>query len=172
MEAHKWLNDNFSAFDHPQTLIANWYQDGLQHILERIMRLRKTGEYSDLHRLIAAAQHYSYYAKRFRQDGNYCDAAYCEGYTNGLIYASLPSADRSSTTPPLFFHFGGFQTDRENLYKKTVKKLPDIHKAAQKFVQRSISKHRRENNLILHHLPQLDLGKYIAELEEHRSQRA
>jgi hypothetical protein len=172
MEAHNWLNQTFSAFDYPQTLIANWYQDGLQHILERILRLRKTGEYSDLHRLIAGTQHYSYYAKRFRQDGNFCDAAYCEGYANGLMYASFPSADRSKTAPPLFFHFGGFQTDRKTLYKNTVKKLPGIHKAAYKFVLNTMGKHRREDNLIIHHIPQLSLGKYVAELEDRRNKRA
>src|SRR5437879_8943496 len=34
--AHRWLHDEFDMFDFPQILISSWYQDGMQHALDRI----------------------------------------------------------------------------------------------------------------------------------------
>jgi hypothetical protein len=96
-EAHKWLHKTYNMHKHPQMLFSSWYQDGFMHSLNRILRLRKLGTYSDLHYLQHAAHSYLNFAKRYRADKKFGDAAYCYGYSNGYLYASLSEAHPTLT---------------------------------------------------------------------------
>lgn len=161
-EAHTWLHDEFSAHKYPQILVSSWYQDGIQHSLERILRLRKTGQYSNLHRLIETGNSYEQYARKYLRDKNYADAAYCYGYAYGYRFASLvggKSLDKSSQ-PPLFFYFG-FLGWSKSAFRKSLSKLPTRHKAAFRYCKSIMNKYPRDAEVVLHHMAQLNLGKYI-----------
>ncbi len=159
IDAHLWLHDTFGIRSHPQTMIASWYQDGLMDALSRIIRLRRTGAYSDVYRLIHTAHGYYEFERRYQRDNNFSDAAYCEGYATGLLFSSQTSKLRM--TPPLFFHFGGFGTSGRSVYKRWVRKLPDLHKTAHRYVIGCLKKIPPHEEIVLHHKAQLNLGRYI-----------
>jgi hypothetical protein len=157
---NNWLRDTFNIKRHPQYLISSWYLDGLQHGLERILRLRKTGEYSDLHRLIRQAQSYYEFLRRYLRDKKFDDAAYCAGYSTAMIFASQKSDERE--WPPLFYYFGGYCVDSRSAYKRVINKLPNLYKAPNRFLKKMAAEYP---NMILVHMAQLNLGKYLDELD-------
>lgn len=161
IDEHLWLHDKFSLKRHPQIAYCSWYQDGMIDALSRILRLRRSGIYSSLHRLQGSASSYERYAKLFRRDKKYGDAAYCYGYSNAYLFAAVGSQTNFEAIPPLFFHFG-FEAHSRNAYKKMLNKLPSHHKSAHKFVQRLAAKYGDSDNIVLHHKDQLDLSKYVA----------
>jgi hypothetical protein len=160
--AHAWLYEDFDIGTHPSIIICACYQDGLIHGLERVVRLRKSGEYSDRHRVLNLARNYTVFAQRYRRDKRFDDAAYCEGYANAMLFAALDPEIHDSS-PPLFFNFGGFETSKPTAYKRMIRKLPQLHKAPHRFVKRIADKYRREDRIVVHHLPQLNLGRYVTE---------
>jgi hypothetical protein len=159
--AHIWLNDTFNVRKHPQILIANWYQDGLLHALERIVRLRNSGRYSDRQRLIGLVQSYEQFGKRYLRQKNYSDAAYCEGYANGMLYA-LASQDGGGK-PPLFFHFNLFISSSRSAYQRAINKLPAMHKGMHKYLTRVVDKYPGHDGIVIHHKAQLNLREFLAD---------
>lgn len=153
-----WLRDTFKIKKHPNYLISAWYLDGLQHALERILRLRRTGEYSDLHRLIHTARSYYHFSKCFLKDRKFDDAAYSEGYADGMLYASLERPKKMG--PPLFYYFGGFRTSSRHVFKRAIHHLPNRHRGADKFV-RKIADQAAQPDMIIKHRAQLNVGKYM-----------
>lgn len=159
-DSHDWLHEKFSLSKYPQILFCSWYQDGLMHALERIVRLRKSGLQSDLHKLQGSARSYDYFARRFQKDRQYGDAAYCFGYSAGYLFATQFAADGPVIPPPLFFYFG-FATRGKTLYQKQLSKIPELHKSAFRFACKIASKYPSDSNLVLHHDPRLNLSKYM-----------
>lgn len=156
-EAHSWLHDKFNAVKYPQILFCSWYQDGMTHALERMLRLRKTGKYSDLHQISHSLRAYFSYAKRYGKLKRFSDSAYCYGYSNAYLYASLTDEERKEFTPPLFFYFKSeIQTAPQ--YQRALKKLPTLHKTAFQFAQRIVQKNPHLSTHVLHHMDQLDLS--------------
>jgi hypothetical protein len=153
-----WLRETFKIKKHPHYLISAWYLDGLQHALERILRLRKTGQYSDLHKLQHTARSYYYFAKGFLRDKRFDDAAYSEGYADGMLFAALDGEEKM--TPPLFYYFRGFRTSSRSAYKRAIYKLAARHRGADKYVMK-ISKDCRDPNMVILHRAQLSVGKYM-----------
>lgn len=157
-EAHTWLHDTYNAIKYPQILFCSWYQDGMLHALERILRLRKSGVYSDRHRLISSSRSYHAYAEQYRKIRNYSDSAYCYGYANAYLYASFDDEDRSELAPPFFFYFDS-EIETAAKYKRTLKRLPELHKSAFRYAQKVVKKHPYLANHVLDHKDQLDLGQ-------------
>ncbi|RZN11241.1 hypothetical protein CWO90_46550 [Bradyrhizobium sp. Leo121] len=156
--AHSWLHDTYNAIKYPQILFCSWYQDGMLHALERILRLRKTGIYSDRHRLIGSFRSYHAYAEQYRKIRNYSDSAYCYGYANAYLYASLDDKERSELTPPIFFYFD-CEIETAAKYKRALKRLPELHKSAFKYAQRIAARHPHLETHVLDHKDQLDLSQ-------------
>src|SRR5262249_12023928 len=125
--AHSWLHSKYDAKKYPQMLYCSWYQDGMSHALERILRLRSTGIYSDLHQTQHSARLYASYAQRYRKLKYYGDSSYCSGYSNAFVYASLANDERRKHTPPLFFYFDN-EIQSAHQYSRSIKNLPDQHK--------------------------------------------
>ncbi len=160
--AHNWLHKKFDEFELPQILICSWYQDGVMHALERILRLKRTGEQSDLHRLQGAAASYERFAQQFRRDRNYGDAAYCEGYSNAYLFASQYRDGLDEIMlPPLFFYFGYYGRSAKE-FQAVVPDLPSMHRRAFGFAKKLLSKYPKNEKLVLHHPVRLNLGKYMA----------
>jgi hypothetical protein len=157
-DAHIWLHDTYNAVKYPQILFCSWYQDGLMHSLRRILRLRRTGVYSDRRRLISSYNSYAVYAREYRRIRNYADSAYCYGYANAYLFAALDDEIRSKSELPLFFYF-----DREistaNRYSRELRKLPELHKSAFKYAQRIAAKRPDLRTHVLDHKDQLDLSE-------------
>jgi hypothetical protein len=129
----------------------------MMHALERMLRLRKTGKYSDLHQISHSFQAYFSYAKRYGRLKRYGDSAYCYGYSNAYLYASLADEERKRLAPPLFFYFNNeIQTAPQ--YQRALKKLPTLHKAAFQYAQRIARKNPHLSTHVLHHMDQLDLS--------------
>jgi hypothetical protein len=144
---------------YPQILFCSWYQDGLIHALMRILRLRRLGTYSDLHRLMHSYQSYFNFAKRYRRDKKYSDSAYCYGYATAYLYAQV-SEEHPKAKPPTFFYFDA-EIVGKSIYKKAIKKLPDLHKGAFRYAQKIVSEYPKGAGVILHHIDQLNLGRYV-----------
>lgn len=159
--AHTWLYDECDHFKHPQILISAFYQDGMLHACCRILRMRATGEYSDMHRVQVAFQSYSRFAKGFQRDRRYDDAAYCEGYANVLLFA-LMQQDEKNIIPPLFFYFGGFESSSKSVFKRNIRIMKTAHVAAYKFCARIMSRYKPSDGIVIHHKPQLNVSKYIS----------
>jgi NAD-dependent SIR2 family protein deacetylase len=160
-DALDWLRATFSIKRKPQYLISAWYLDGMQHALERILRLKRTGIYSDLHRLQYTGHSYFRFAKSLLRDGKFDDAAYCEGYANAMLFAWL-SPDGRNLRPPLFFYFGGFGTSSKSRFVRNVSKFPTYYKRANRFLERTRSKFKDENDeFVIIHFAKLNLTPYL-----------
>jgi hypothetical protein len=128
------------------------------HALKRILRLRRTGAYSDRHRLIGSANSYLTYAKEYRRIKYYSDSAYCYGYSNGYLYAALDEELRSESQLPLFFYFDR-EIETANKYRRMLSKLPLLHKSAFRYAEKLAAKRPDLKTHILDHKDQLDLSK-------------
>lgn len=159
IDAHLWIHDTFNIRKYPQILISSWYQDGLMDVLHRVLRQRRTGEYSNLRRVIGSASGYFEAAKLYARDRSFADAAYCQGYATGLLFVSQRPPNR--IFPPLFFHFSEFGTSSKTAYKRALSKLPALHKRAQQFVTKTIAKAPPHEDVVFHHRAQLNLGRYF-----------
>jgi SIR2-like domain len=156
-EAHSWLHNKYNAIKYPQILFCSWYQDGMMHALQRMLRLKKTGKYSDLHQISHSLRSYFSYAQRFRKLKYYNDSAYCYGYSNAYLFAALTDEERERFTPPLFFYFDS-EFQEASQYQRALKKLPNLHKSAFQYAQRIAKKNPHLSTHILHHMDQLNLG--------------
>lgn len=78
------------------------YHDGAKDACYRIQRRRKTGEYSELHRVQWLCQQYSQFYDNACSEGRFTDAAYIDGYLNGLMM--LLSANQDAEDEKLIEH--------------------------------------------------------------------
>jgi hypothetical protein len=125
----KALYERFSIAAHPTITNAACYQNGLQHAIRRVMVHRRAGEYSSPalndrreHRYLDAERHH----RRLR---NYTDAAYCEGYANGVLLA-LMETKKERGQLPLYFAFGERETRTIRQFQAALRRAHDSHKAA------------------------------------------
>src|SRR5262249_19061565 len=87
---------NFAPMkEYPMVVYALSYQDGLSHSLRRILNRRGSGEYSHRCDVQSMIQSYENMQKTAIRRRRYWDAAYIEGYVNGMYYLLLDQADRS-----------------------------------------------------------------------------
>ena len=89
---------------HPCAVYTLSYQDGVIHAFERFMQNYKTGEYNQPGRLGRIAGKYEEWIENYLAVENYWDAAYYEGYVNGLVFieACESEDDLLSKFPFLF----------------------------------------------------------------------
>ncbi|TQK72303.1 SIR2-like protein [Nocardioides sp. SLBN-35] len=104
--------------EYPAVIYTWFYNDGLRDICDRILRKRASGEYSDRHHVTNMLKFYDEAYERAYESGRYGDAAYIDGYSNGLILmlgdawgtAQLDDEDGTSKSLlescPLYFVYG------------------------------------------------------------------
>ncbi|MCP6680660.1 SIR2 family protein [Bacillus nakamurai] len=85
-EEHTRLSSSFNIKENPQVILTLCYQDGLIHSFERILAMRKTGDYSNPQQVRKIINDYEIIKQQKYNDGVYHDVAYIDGYINGLIY--------------------------------------------------------------------------------------
>lgn len=154
-DAHKWLYDTYNIKDNPEIVYCAYYQDGLQHLLERVMALRKAGVYSDRHYIQGKIHAYQQLRKAKSGAKRYGDVAYIDGYINGLLYL-LISPDEPDNIPPLFYGYGLGELMDKQAFAEALGDLPSCHKAAFRDAKRIADKALEHGgDLVIHHIPQL-----------------
>jgi hypothetical protein len=138
----------------PNVIYTLAYQNGLQHAFNRILSLQSSGHYSDPHSTRHVLGTYDQLRRRAISDGKYFDAAYIDGYLNGLLCLELDSDDLKDL--PLFFvwrsavdlvDYSDFVTE--------IAKAETLHKAATRHAQRLVSD--LTPGLVVRHKPFLDV---------------
>jgi len=96
----------FSHRDYPAIAHCWGYQQGLRDALGRILSRRGSGEYSDRHRLTSLANSYDEMSRKALARDDYFEAAYIDGYENGLVQALAFDDEEMVNLLPLFFVYG------------------------------------------------------------------
>lgn len=85
-DEHAKLSSLFDPIRSPEIILTLCYQDGLIHSFERILAMRKTGNYSNPQQVRIIINDYEIIKTQKYNDGVYHDVAYIDGYITGLIY--------------------------------------------------------------------------------------
>ena len=101
-EKHSKTADAFIKTQHPLLIFILGYQDGLVHALQRIIRMRKTGEYYSVEAVHARMHGYDHKIYDFGNKKDFWNAAYAQGYQSGLLFLLLKSRNGKSPKPPFF----------------------------------------------------------------------
>jgi thiamine pyrophosphate-dependent acetolactate synthase large subunit-like protein len=99
-EKHDKTADAFIKTQHPLLIFILGYQDGLIHSLQRIARMRKTGEYHSTSAVLARMQGYDRKIYEFEKRKDFWNSAYALGYQNGLLFLALKSSNSRAPNPP------------------------------------------------------------------------
>jgi hypothetical protein len=151
--AHNKTADSFIKTQHPLLIFILSYQDGLIHALQRIFRMRRSGEYYSMDRVHALTHMYGHKTQEYLGKGDFWNAAYSHGYQTGLLYLLLKSDDDKCPTPPLFdtpFSIGA--SSLTGALRIPPRKLP---KKASAQARRILLKYPKAAKLIPDHTPYL-----------------
>jgi len=100
---NKLFSDNLSL-KYPSSLYSLAYQDGLKHSFERMIQRFNTGEYSNPEYLDKFIKNYKILSSRYYDDDHYWNAAYIEGYINGLIFIKSQEKDKIGDIPLYYLY--------------------------------------------------------------------
>jgi hypothetical protein len=151
---HHRLHDHFDPHQTPMMIYAAVYQDGLVHAFERITARWKTGEYSHRCRVAQKIQQYEQIRKLHMSNRHYLDAAYAQGYLNGLFWLVMDRRTRAEL--PCYFNFGPTIAEREittfNGYRRIMRAKRQVHhKGAFRIAKQVVTK--LGPGEVLHHPP-------------------
>jgi len=148
-EARSDIQSVWPPQEFPQVIYSVAYQDGLRHACDRIFVRSSAGEYSDPHHLTHVVQSYFLSRTVAMRQKEYFDAAYVEGYLNGLLIMLLPNS--AVRKLPYYFLFGTSDEIRtEKQFGRWIKKAPRIHKASHRAALRMTAD---IGDLLVHHTP-------------------
>jgi hypothetical protein len=134
----------------PQVVITAAYQDGLLHAFDRMLAMAHTGQYSHTCEIVSQATKYERIIKDNLRRHQYIDAAYAQGYFNGITYLLLD--DRRRKTLPLYFGFGLPEMHTLAEYKRALAGRRGHPNAAASYAKRIVTDNLGPKNL-LHHTP-------------------
>jgi NAD-dependent SIR2 family protein deacetylase len=103
-EKHDKTASAFIKTRHPLLIFILGYQDGLVHALQRIIRMRRTGEYYSVEAVHARMHGYDRKIAEFVEKNDLWNASYAEGYQNGLLFLLLLHSKKGKVKPPPIFH--------------------------------------------------------------------
>ena len=133
----------------PETIHCASYQDGLMHALDRAMQQSRTGEYSHRCDLVKKVCAYEDIRKGRVRRRAYNDAAYAEGYMNGLML--LVEREDLTRIIPRYYVVGATDQPRSfTAYRKLARNAPRLHKTA---YRQAVRIARRVGDLVVHHPP-------------------
>jgi hypothetical protein len=136
----------------PAAVLCGTYQDGLIHAFERMIVRRATGEYSHIHHVERFISTYERRREELVREKRYHDAAYAEGYQNGLVY--LINSPRDRVWLPLYFVYGSKKELRTlAAFKREARDAESLHKGA--FAQAEKLANRWSPTIVPHHRPEL-----------------
>jgi NAD-dependent SIR2 family protein deacetylase len=153
-DAHRTLYQKRPLTRYPETMYCASYQDGLRHALERAINLAHTGRYSHTCVVHRKFQEYERIRKTHLRKQNYHDAAYSEGYMNGLLLLLLPDEDDPIRGMPMYFVFGAkYQQASFAGYQRLANRASKLHSRSYK---RAVKTAPKYEGLEMHHTPFLD----------------
>ena len=135
---------------YPDLVYSMVYQDGLIHAYQRVCAMKRTGYYSNPVNIDNSIHSYVQILRSKKEQRDYYEQAYIEGYLNGLI--SLSSKE-FNMLPPLFFTFN----DEEVIYtydeyldkrKVFITTNSEIFDAVKRLV-------KEKSHVVMHHAPRL-----------------
>ena len=151
------LHDKVSAIDLSQYPCAAYtlsYQDGVIHAFERFLQNYKTGEYNQPGRLSSIAGEYEELVHNYLAAKNYWDAAYYDGYENGLIFIDICENrdDILSIFPFLFLPNAKKELSSYDVYMDELKRISRSISRVQKQAKKIFKVHAG-SDLVVHHPP-------------------
>jgi hypothetical protein len=151
--AHSKTADAFIRTQHPLLIFILSYQDGLIHALQRIIRMRRTGEYHSRMAVHARIHNYEHRIEDLSRAKDYWNAAYALGYQSGLLFLLLKSDDDEGPSPPFFsVPFDVAVRSLSGALRFPKDKLPRSVKIQ---ASRILKRHPKEARLIPDHTPYL-----------------
>lgn len=153
-EAHRTASE-ISVNKFPAVMHCWAYQDGMLDAVNRIKSRRVTGEYSDAHHVQALVESYDRLTDYALDEGRYWDAAYTQGYGNGVLLM-LDDKDELSDMVPLYFAYGSDSPMRDLAdLKKALKKSKKKNERAWQEAKRLSAD--IEDDMVVHHMPFVSL---------------
>jgi hypothetical protein len=147
------LQQVYPPKDFPQVIYAASYQNGLMHACDRVLVGARTGEPSDSHNMAHMAYSYERLLKNAMRRRKYYDAAYIEGYVNGLTTLLLP--DNEVRRMPYYFLFGVNEDIRtRKQFDRWIRRAPRLHQASLKAAEKIVG--GLGEGLVVRHRPFLD----------------
>lgn len=156
VEEHIEFTNSIDMQLEPHLLCSAWYQDGLIHSLQRILDLKKTGKYSNLHFVQDKLRSYDEKVSGFIKRKNYAEASYFTGYMNGFIFFLICNklADGNDVrSVPFYFHPGMGEFEDVDEYNEIVRRNPKVHKASLAQCTRIVAKKGAGASMVLQHQP-------------------
>lgn len=102
----KEVVSNYSHKKYP-ALVHCWaYQEGMLDACGRILGRRGSGEYSDKNHVGQMFAFYAHLVDHSIEDGRFFNAAYIDGYANGLFYILARADEGVQDGTPLYFIYG------------------------------------------------------------------
>lgn len=148
-EIHSQVSE-ISFHKNPEIIYTLSYQDGLLHAFERILARKKTGEYSHPCHIISFINSYAKLRKEKIRKRAYFDAAYIDGYIEGLMLLVVDEEERGKLSPfYLFGHKGQIKSFNE--YLEIIDSGISFHKQARIQAEKLASKSMLET--VPHHIP-------------------
>lgn len=131
----------FSPKQFPAIIHCWAYHDGMRDALFRILHRRRTGEYSDRHHVRSLLASYDKLYDRAYEAGRFTDAAYIDGYLNGLFTLVSDEEDGRELLDnvPLYFIYGArdlamrSQDDLKEALEHSRRRAPKARKEARTF---------------------------------------
>lgn len=157
LSAMEDLHDKVSKIDlcqYPCAIYTLSYQDGVIHAFERFLQNNKTGEYNQPGRLGRIAGEYAEWTENYLAAENYWDAAYYEGYVNGLVLieACEDKDDILNDFPFLFLPNAKQALTSYEIYIDELKRVSRGRSKYQKQAE-AIVKKNAGGGLVVHHPP-------------------
>lgn len=153
--AHNNFVLSYRPRDTPHLIFATVFQDGLIHALERIIDLKTSGRYSDLHFVEGQMRLYDQKIAAHLRERDYWEVSYFTGYLTGLeafLFANRLTADEMPPVP-LFFHPGLGLIDDAEAYDEAVRNMPEVHRGALAQAKRILKRSGTEDAEVIQHAP-------------------
>lgn len=100
VDLHMKTADEFVKRPTAALMLALSYQDGLIHACQRILRMKKEGEYYCLENVHELVHVYLFKENNFVSQDDLWNAAYCSGYKNGLLFLMFANEEKEPPFPP------------------------------------------------------------------------
>jgi hypothetical protein len=161
VEDRAWKANDYAGSKSHKTFPAVahcWsYIEGLLDACGRIQLRRESGEYSDRHHVVATVQSYMYLFDRAIDEERFFDAAYINGYCNGLLLLLGGEESDFEESLPLYFVYGcdlpmQQESDLDAALERSRRAAPRPRAEA-----RQLTEHIPEG-MVLKHRPFLDLS--------------
>lgn len=122
--------DSLDAKQYP-LLVYSWaYNDGLRDALDRIIRFKKTGQYSDKSQVFQKIHYYEHLTDNADRKGLFWDEAYLNGYLTGLsVLANISETDEGEPIKayPLFQYDSEVEIDNLIDLRNYLERTKDVH---------------------------------------------